>query len=43
VNKLPRINQIDVGGRVGVEEGKDPWKIDLVVSSDLQYPMQRLG
>ena len=41
---LPRINQIGDGGRVGVEEeGKDPWKIDLVVSSDLQYPMQRLG
>jgi len=35
MNLLPRINQIGIRGREGVEEeGNDPWKIDLVVSSD---------
>jgi hypothetical protein len=35
VNLLPRINQIGIEGIVGVEEGgKDPLKIDFVVSSD---------
>jgi hypothetical protein len=34
VNLLPRINQIGIGKKLGVDEGKDPWKIDFVVSSD---------